>query len=387
MKKNMYLFIPIILLMLISFTVLAQQFDFDVKSAILIDADTGQVLYEKNADLELPPASITKIMAMLITMEQVEKGEISLDDEVTVSRLAASMGGSQIFLNSGTRLTIGELLKAVTIPSANDASVALAEGVAGSYGNFINWMNRRAVELGMENTKFLNSTGLPEEGGGHYSTVKDISIMSQEMVKYPLILEWSSTWVDYLELDYRRAMLANTNKLINIYPGMDGLKTGHTSEAGYSLAATAVRNNTRLISVILGAETELARGEITTRLLDYGFNSFRKELLVTEGEIVQNIEVPDGKKTVTTAEAARDLYVQVQRGKRDLLKKRILLEELETPISKGQVIGQIKMELESQVIASVDLLASEDIERAGLFTRLWRSIVNWVGGLITKVLG
>ncbi|MFW5981394.1 MAG: D-alanyl-D-alanine carboxypeptidase family protein, partial [bacterium] len=304
MKMRLLLIIITMALMVVP--VSAQEFDLEISSAILIDADTGQVLYEKNAELQLPPASMTKIMAMLIAMEQVDQGEISLDDEVNVSRLAASMGGSQIFLDAGTRLTIGELLKAVTIPSANDASVALAEAVAGSYGNFIDWMNRKAEELGLENTNFTNSTGLPDEYGEHYSTARDIATMSRELVKYPLILEWASIWVDYIELPNRQAMLVNTNKLINTYPGMDGLKTGHTTEAGYCLAATALRNNTRLISVIFGAEDEADRAETTTRLLDYGFNTFNKELIVSEGEIVQNIEIPDGRKTDTTAEAAED---------------------------------------------------------------------------------
>ncbi|MEJ6950616.1 D-alanyl-D-alanine carboxypeptidase family protein [Natronospora cellulosivora (SeqCode)] len=386
MKKGIYIFI-IIIFMFFAISAGAQDLDLDVKSAILIDADTGQVLYEINADLRLPPASMTKIMQMLIVMEQVEAGEISLGDELTVSRYAASMGGSQIFLNAGTRLTVEELLKAVTIASANDASVVLGEGLAGTYGNFIDWMNRRARELGMENTNFVNSTGLPDEFGEHYSSARDIAIMSQEMVKYPLILEWGSIWIDYIDLSYREAMLVNTNRLINRYPGMDGLKTGYTTEAGYCLASTAQRNNTRLISVIFGAESEDDRGEISTRLLDYGFNAFNKELIVSEGDLVQNIEVPDGSKTVTTGEVAEDLFVHIRRGSREDYNKRVVLEDLEAPIAKGQLIGEIRMEKDSQVLARVNLIATEDIERAGFFTRIWRSFVNWIGGLLTNLLG
>ncbi|MFW6264617.1 MAG: D-alanyl-D-alanine carboxypeptidase family protein [Bacillota bacterium] len=386
MRKGYYIIFILIVFIIIALPIMAQEFDLEIPSAILIDADTGQVLYEKNADEQLPPASMTKIMTMLIAMEQIDKGELNLEDEVNVSRLAASMGGSQIYLAEGNRLTVEELLKAVAIPSANDASLALAEAIAGSYGNFIEWMNRRAAELGMDNTNFANSTGLPSEFDDHYSTARDIAIMSKELVNYPQVLEWSSIWVDYIELPEREAVLVNTNKLINTYPGMDGLKTGHTTEAGYCLAATAIRDNTRLISVIFGANTEEERGEITTRLLDYGFNTFNKELIVSEGEKVRNIEVPEGSKTITTAEAAEDLYVHIQRGRREDYKQQVLLDDYKAPLAKGQILGEIQIVRDARVVASVDLLASEDIERAGFFTRVWRSFVNWAGSLITSIL-
>lgn len=381
----------ILISFLVIITVNAQDFDLDVPSAILIDADTGQVLYEKNADEKRPPASITKIMALLIAMEEAEKGNISLDDEVTVSRYAESMGGSQIFLSAGTRVKFGDLLKAVTVASANDASVAAAEAVAGSYINFVNWMNKRAEELGMENTHFENSTGLPVEYGEHYSTARDIAIMSRELVKYPQILEWASIWDEYLDLPDRKARITNTNKLINTrtgYPGMDGLKTGHTNAAGYCLAATAKRNDVRLISVVLGCETEKDREEATTRLLDYGFNAFDKELLLAKGDLVQNIDIPDGKKTVTTAEAADNLYVLVKKGSKETLKKQVVIREgLKAPIKKGEIIGEELILQDGKVIARVDLLATEDIDRAGFFRRIWRAFVNWIGGLVDRLIG
>ncbi len=388
MKKNIVIIFSLLLFAFFSLFINAQEFDLDIGAAILIDAETGQVIYEKNADKQLPPASITKIMTLLVAMEQIEKGEMSLKDEVTISKLADSMGGSQIFLKAGTRVKLADLLKAVTIASGNDASVAVAEATAGTYGNFVSWMNDRADSLGMENTHFENTTGLPTESGKHYSSARDMATMARELVKHPQILEWASIWHEMLQLPTRKAVLTNTNKLIRSYPGMDGLKTGHTQEAGFCLAATAARNNMRLISVVLNAETEKEREEVTARLLDYGFNAFNKELIISKGDEVQNIEVPNGKKTVTTAQAAEDLYVVVKRGTKDTITKKIsIMEKLKAPIKKGKVIGEELIVQEGKVLAKVDLLAVEDIEKAGLLTRIWRSFVNWVGGLIEGLLG
>lgn len=389
MKKSVFFaFIIILIIFSMIAVVEAQDFDVGVEAAILVDADTGQVLFEKNADKKLPPASITKIMTLLLAMEEVEKGTVSLEDEVTISRFAESMGGSQIFLAAGTRVKMGDLLKAVTIASANDASVAVAETIAGTYSNFVSLMNKRAQELGMKNTHFVNSTGLPAKDGEHYSTARDISIMARELVKYPQILKWASIWVDYLQLPNRKAMLVNTNKLIKDYPGMDGLKTGHTDAAGFCLAATARRDNMRLISVIMNANSEREREEVTARLLDYGFNTFSKELVIKKGAQVQNIEVPGGKKTVTVAEAANDLYVLVKRGtKSSLTKKVIIKEDLKAPVKKGEILGKEVVLQDEKVLGEVNLIASEDIEKAGLLTRLWRAFVNWIGSLLKNVLG
>lgn len=364
----------------------ASEFDVNAKSAILIDAESGQVLFEKNADKELPPASITKIMTLLLAMEEVERGTISLDDEITVSSFAESMGGSQIYLPFNIRVKLEDLLKAITIASANDASVAVAEGIAGTYSNFVDLMNKRAGELGLNHTHFVNSTGLPTEDGKHYSSARDIAVMARELVKYPRVLEWASIWVDYLELPNRKAMLVNTNKLIKKYPGMDGLKTGHTDEAGYCLAATAKRDNMRLISVVLNAQSEIGREEATVRLLDYGFNTFIKKLVAKKGDKVQNIEVPSGKKTVTTAEVAGDLHVLVKRGTEDTIEKKVLINEgLSAPISKGEIIGKEVITQGGKILGKVNLIATEDIEKAGLFTRLWRAFIKWVGSIIEKI--
>lgn len=382
----------IIILTLICFLVLfinqgqikAQELELNAKSAILIETDTEQVLFEKNIDEELPPASITKIMTLLIAMEEVEDGNISLDDEITVSQNAASMGGSQIYLAANDRVPFRDLIKAVAIASANDASVAIAEAISGSYSGFISLMNERAEELGMENTNFVNSTGLPDDE--HYTTAEDIVKMSKELVKYEEILEWSSIWVDYIELPDREAMVANTNKLINEYQGMDGLKTGHTSEAGYCLTATARREDTRLISVVLDSETEEDRRNDTDNLLNYGFNNFEKKLVVEEGERIDNIEISSAKNPVITAEAAENLHAMIERGASSEIEEEIRLQQsLTAPLEEGEVIGEILVKKDDDILNSVDIVTSEDIEKANVFIRLWRRFVNWIGGWLQSL--
>lgn len=317
--SKIFIVISICLFVFSGSIICAQDHDFnlDVPSTILIEADSGQVLYEKNADEKLSPASITKIMTLLIAMEKIESGELSLDDSVNISKLAESMGGSQIFLAANTKVKVRDLLKAITIASANDASVAIAEAIAGSYNNFINMMNERAEELGMDNSYFSNSTGLPSKSD-HYTTARDITKMSRELVKHKQVLEWAKIWVDYIELPNRKAMISNTNRLIKKYPNIDGLKTGHTNEAGFCLAATAKRDM-RVISVVLKAESELEREELTARLLDYGFNRFTKKQLVEKGQKIHNITIPNGSKEFTTGVVNSNLEVVIKRGQENIL--------------------------------------------------------------------
>ncbi|MGM0419825.1 MAG: D-alanyl-D-alanine carboxypeptidase family protein [Bacillota bacterium] len=382
MKFKVYI---VLILMAVLLTPAANlsAFELPVPSAILIEAETGQVLYEKNADERMPPASITKAMAMLLAMEAVENGEIALDDTVTVSNYAQSMGGSQIFLNSGQTLTIEELLKAVTIASANDASVALAEGISGSYYAFVEEMNEKAQELGMNNTNFRNSTGLPEPD--HYSTARDIAIMSREVVKYPQIREWGQIWVDYIDLPNRQAMLTNTNRLILSYPGLDGIKTGHTNEAGYCLAASAARQDFRLISVVLKTDSETERQEMTTRLLDYGFNNFKQETLLSADEIVQNVEFPGSKQGQASVRAAKNVNVILPRGNTEEPELEYMIkDEFDFPINSEDVVGEVAVVLEGEEVSRTDILAAENIERANIFTRLFRNAADVIRNFISR---
>ena len=381
-------YLPIFLLFIIIMfsgngQLLAQNFDINVRAAILIDADTGQVLYEKNADQELPPASITKIMTLLVAYERVENNTLSLNDEVTISNYASSMGGSQLYLPANAKIELKELFKAVSISSANDASVALAEAAGGNYSHFIELMNEKTEELGMNNTNFVNSTGLPE--ADHYSTARDIAKMSRELVKYDQILEWTSIWVDYLELPDREAMMANTNKLVNKYAGLDGLRTGYTSEAGYCLAATAKRSDTRLISVIMGAESDTHRQEASTRLLDYGFNNFSRREIVSQGQEIQNIDIKYGSEYTTTGEAEEDLSILVKRGADNELVTELNLMDREAPIEKGEIIGQKEVYQNNIKVGQVNILATQDINRVNIFIQLWRSFVNWIGSWLQNI--
>lgn len=381
MKRYSLLTVLLVILLLgISSIVSAQDFNVEAQSAILIDAETGQVLFEQNADQKLPPASITKIMTLLITMEEIEEGGLHLDDVVTISRLAESMGGSQIFLAAGNEVKVRDLIKAVTIASANDACVALAEAVGGSYNNFINMMNDRAKELGLKNTYFSNSSGLPAETD-HYTTARDVAIMSRKLVQFPLILEDGAIWLDYIELPDRDAMLTNTNHLVNTYPGLDGIKTGHTSAAGFSLAATAKRGDMRLISVVMKANSVKAREDLTAKLLNYGFNRFTQRNYLSEGEEIKNIKVPNGSKEFTTGVIENDLAVIVKRGNEGSITTDIVMnQEIDFPINIGDKLGEALALREDEVITKVNIVATEKINRANFLALFWRNFVNLISG-------
>ncbi|MGM0499864.1 MAG: D-alanyl-D-alanine carboxypeptidase family protein [Bacillota bacterium] len=375
MKKKLITIsiISVLFSLIIAVPVLA--FDVAADSAILLEAETGQVLFEKNADRELPPASITKIMPLLIAMEKLEEGSIALDDQVNISRYAQSMGGSQIYLAANTQVELEKLLKAVTIASGNDASVAVGEYIAGTYSNFIAMMNDKAKELGMNSTNFANSTGLPDPN--HYSTARDISIMARELAKYPQILEWASIWTETIQLPNRKAMLVNTNSLINKYPSMDGLKTGHTQEAGFCLASTAKKGDTRLISVVLQGETLTEREEATTRLLDYGFNAFSKRKIAAKGDQIQNIPIVESEEKVAVGEIASDLHVMVQKGREKEISQKVEVKDsLTAPIDKGGVLGELTVYNGEKVISKVNVVAAEDIKRANIIVRMWKKIFN-----------
>ncbi|MGN1320098.1 MAG: D-alanyl-D-alanine carboxypeptidase family protein, partial [Acutalibacteraceae bacterium] len=246
------------------------QLDIKAKSAILMEVNTGEILYEMNADEQMPPASITKIMSLLLVMEAVDRGELSLEDVITASEHACSMGGSQIWLEPGESMTVDDLLKAAVIASANDATVALGEQIAGSEEGFVSMMNERASQLGMTNTKFINATGL--DADGHISTAHDVAIMSAELIKHDLIKNYSTVWMDTLRDG--ESELVNTNKLVRFYEGTTGLKTGTTSGAGYCLSATAERNGLSLVAVIMAGETSADRFNGAKKLLDYGFANY-----------------------------------------------------------------------------------------------------------------
>jgi len=355
--------------------------EIPVKSAILVEAENGQVLFEKNPHEKLPPASLVKLMTMLVVMERVKEGKVKLTDQVKVSRRAAHMGGSQVFLQEGEVFSLEDMMKAITIASANDASLAVAEFIDGSEEAFVETINQRARELGMKDSTFVNTHGLPPENGEveqNLTSAYDLSLVARELVKYPLILKWSSTWQE--KFREGKFTLTNTNKLIDSYTGMDGLKTGHTEEAGYCLVATAKRGDRRLISVILGAESSRERFAETAFLLDYGFNFFRKVPVFKKGEIVGEVPVENGEVRRVKTEVLQDVFAVVKKMDEKRIKKEVSsVSQLLAPFKKGVKAGVITASLDGNIIAKADVVASRGVEKARLILRLLRKLgLSWI---------
>lgn len=345
-------------------------FDVNAKSAVLIDTATGTVLYAKNADAALPPASVTKIMTLLLFMEEVDNGNISLDEDVSVSEYAASMGGSQVYLEPGETMKAEEMLKCVIIASANDAAVALSEKVAGSEEAFVNRMNERAAELGMNNTHFENVTGLDDDVEKHLTSAYDIALMSRELLKHETITKYSTIWMDTIRDG--AFGLTNTNRLIRFYNGATGLKTGSTSKAGFCMSATAQRDGLHLIAVIMGAESRDIRNEAAKQLLDYGFANY--SLYSSPGGEVGEIAVKGGVKNTCMCEY-QPLTRLLGKGKNKAVTTEFLLEEeVAAPIKKGDVVGIVRYSVDGEVLAEESVTASEDVDRIGFMSLLWRML-------------
>lgn len=349
----------------------------EARSAILIERDTGTILYEKNAHEPLPPASMTKIMTMLLIMEAIDQGKLKLDERVRASEYAASMGGSQIFLEPGEEMTVDDLLKGVAIGSGNDASVALAERIAGSEEAFVHMMNEKAKQLGLKHTTFENTTGLPAKN--HYSTAYDMAMMAKELLKYDLITKYTGTYEDYLrEHTDKKFWLVNTNRLVKFYPGVDGLKTGYTSEAKYCLTATAKKGNMRVIAVVFGAPTPKARNAQITKMLDYAFSHYETKPLYKKGETIALLPVSKGKKKAVAAVTSEPISVLLQKGEKSEAVKTTwkLDEKVKAPVKKGDVLGTLVVKKDGAVIAKSPLVAKEQVEEANmweLFKRMFSS--------------
>lgn len=335
----------------------------NAKSAILMEEATGNILYESNPDERLPIASVTKVMTMLLIMEAVDSGKISLDDMVTVSEKAMSYGGSTMFLETGEQLTVNDMLKGIAVASANDGCVAMAEHLAGSESAFVDMMNEKAKELGMENTHFMNTNGLDEDD--HYSSARDVAIMSRELMKHETIFNYTSIWMDTLRGG--KFQLANTNKLIRFYDGANGLKTGSTSKALCCLSAAAKRNDMQLIAVVLGAPTSAERFASAKSLLDYGFANYAVNTQITAGDEVQKIAVEKGVDKEVGVVAGDSCSTLVKKGQEDNITKEIKIDETITaPIEAGQKIGTMTISRDGEVIADIDLNASSAVEKKGI---------------------
>lgn len=352
----------------------------DVKSAILMERDTGKILYEKNANEELPPASMTKIMTMLLIMEAIDQGKLSWNEKIRTSEYAASMGGSQIFLEPGEEMTTKEMLRGIAIGSGNDAAVAMAERIAGSEEAFVEKMNEKAKELGLKHTHFENTTGLPVKG--HYSTAYDMSIMAKELLKYEDITKFTGMYESYLrENTDKKFWLVNTNKLVRFYPGVDGLKTGFTSEAKYCLTATAQKDGMRVIAVVFGAPTSKDRNAQVTKMLDYAYSQYETHPIFKRNQAVGKAKVSKGKDKTVEALTSEPLSLLTKKGEKtnEVQQKVIMQKDLNAPIHKGDKVGTLKLIQNGKVVLESPLVASKNIDEAGWWTLFKRAF-----GMFTK---
>ncbi len=351
--------------------------DINAKSAILIDGSSGKVLFAMNEKEHLPPASVTKVMTLLLILEGCESGKISTEDEVIISERAASMGGSQMYMEPGEKHTVEELLKGVIMVSANDGCVALAEHLSGSVESFVELMNRRASEMGLKDSHFVNTNGLPV--ADHYSCAYDIGMISRELMKFEDARRWFTAWQEDIkvglpgkESDFT---LTNTNKLIKSYSGAIGVKTGFTDDAGYCLAGAAERGTTRLISVVLGCETSEIRFAETVRLLDYGFAGYETVQLAEAGETIEKVPVPKGDQTELLAVSEDPLGITVKKGEKSKVKKLVEIdEELKLPIEKGDKVGTMTVFEGKKKTAQYKLVSDRNVERADFITTYIRMI-------------
>lgn len=362
MKRTAFILITSVLFSIFLPVVSAENLTPEVKSAILMEASTGQVLYEQNPDEHLPIASVTKIMTMLLIMERIESGALSFEDMITVSENANSYGGSTMFLETGEQLSVHDMMKGIAVASANDGCVAMAEHIAGSEANFVEMMNKRAKELGMEDTVFFNTNGLDEEG--QYSSARDVAVMSRELIKHKKIFDYTKIWTDSLRDG--KFELANTNKLIRFYNGATGLKTGSTSKAGCCLSATAEREGMELIAVILGAPNTKSRFASASALLNYGFAGYSVNKQVEKGEPTGIVTVSRGVKKEIKTVAADDYSVLVEKAKPVEIEKAVVLEDYITaPVKTGDKVGEMTFSEGGKVVKTVDIVAAEDAEKKG----------------------
>ena len=347
---------------------------YDCKSLVLMEATTGAVLYRQNPDEALPPASVTKIMTLLLVMEALDAGVVRLDSLVTVSANAASMGGSQVFLKEGEQMILEDLLKSVVIASANDAAVALAEYLAGSVESFVSKMNARAAELGMKNTRFENVTGLDDTTEAHLTSAYDIALMSRALIAHETILQYSSIWMDSIRDG--AFGLTNTNRLVRYYPGCTGLKTGSTSQAGFCVSVTAERDGLSLICVVMGAESRDTRNAIATQALDWGFANYA---LYTAPEAALEPIPVTGSTEALCPVTYSSFSCVLARGEVGRVEAEVTLPaSVAAPVKAGDALGQVCFKVGDRVIGEAPVTAVEDLPRIGFFEVLWRTLARFL---------
>ncbi|KYP80434.1 D-alanyl-D-alanine carboxypeptidase family protein [Ferroacidibacillus organovorans] len=343
------------------------------KSAVLMDAMTGTVFYAKNEHERLPIASVTKVATMLLVMEAIERKQLHFQDKVRTSDYAASMGGSQIFLESGETMTVSELMKGIALASGNDAAVAVAEHIAGSEGAFVSLMNQRARQLGLQNTHFVNANGLPAKG--HYSSAFDLAVLSRELMAHESITQYTGRYQDHLRQGSGKPFwLVNTNKLIRFYSGMDGIKTGFTAEAHYCLAASAKRDHFRLIAVILGASTAKERNAEITAMMNYAFSHYGVKMAYKKGQVVTLVPVSRGELQAVAVTSARPVGVLLNRTTGQEIGTVVSeVHPLVAPVTRGQIAGTLRVMINQKTVLQVPLLAVADVKKVTWFEMLGRT--------------
>ncbi len=385
MKKKLSIFLSMVMIISLFLSIsniYADQppFDIDAKSALLMDVATGQILYEKNINEQLPPASITKIMTMLLAMEAIESNKITFEDKALVSERASKMGGTQLYLEPGESKTVEELMKGIAIRSANDATIALGEYIAGTEDLFVQQMNERAKQLGMKNTNFVNTNGL--DADGHLTTAYDIALMSKELLKHKAINKWLTTWMDTVIVGKKQSeqSLVNTNKLIKTYSGISGIKTGYTNKSMHCISASATRGDSSFIAVVMAAPSSAIRFSEAAKLLDYGFANYNSVGLAKKDDIMGSIKLNKGKEIQLDLVAKDDLSILVGKGQENSVQKEIILpESINAPVLKGDKIGEIVATLDGKEVGRVDIISKDDAKKA--------SVINILGKMFNGMMG
>ncbi len=377
MKKIYFLLV----LLVCPFSVFALDLASNAKSAIIMEPTTGKVIFEKNSNERLEPASMTKIMTLLLTFEAIDNGKISLDDMVTISKRAADMGGSQMFLEAGSNIRLEEIIKGVSIASANDGAIALAEYIGGSVENFVDMMNKKAEDLGLSNTHFINPHGLHADN--HYSSAYDMAIMAANLINHEKILNYTSIYEDYFNKpDGSRTWLVNTNKLVRFFKGVDGLKTGYTKEAGYCLTATAKKNNVRYITVVMGEPSSDIRSSETTNMLNYAFNSFKLNTILDKNQELGNIYI-DKSKQKTAKIVVKNPVTELISKEKDAPSYTYNLKvgKLTAPIKAGTKVGTVEiLDNEGLIVREEDVTTLYNIEKSNLWETFLENFLTIIRG-------
>lgn len=353
------------------------------ETAILIEASTGKILFEKEKDKKMAPASMTKIMTMLLAMEAIENGKLNLDDDVLISKRAQSMGGTQIYVEAGSNVKVHDLLKGIGIASANDAAVAIAEKIGGTVENFVNMMNERARVLGCKNTTFKNPHGLDEEG--HLTTAYDMALMARELVKHELAVKISSTFEEYITVSGENHWLVNTNKLVKFYKGIDGLKTGYTDKAGYCLTATMNKNNMRLISVVMKSNTKDNRSSDTIGMMEYGYSMYGSETILNKKDYSGTINIKGSENRNYKYYLDNDVKIIVDKDRKDIkYTTEVKLNDVKAPIEKGSKVGELILKYDNNTY-TYDLVIHDEVKKATFLKIFFSNLKDVVTGHVKQI--